>query len=285
MMQLDLQRFAESMDGGAQGTGSGGPAAAVDPAAGGNAGSENQGAFDQLIQGQYKQDFENAVGQRVQAAIQQRFKNQQDLQKRIDGYSPIMQALGAKYGRDPGDVEGIAKLLTDDDSLYADEANRMGLPVETVKTMKRLEADNARLKAMEQRTAEDEALRMHFQRVSQQAEELKQTFPGFDLMQEMQNPRFARMTGPEIGMSVKDAFYAIHGEEIQRQSMQYAAQQAGQRLAASVRAGASRPMENGMQRGAPANLAVDVKGMDKKTRDEYRRRIKNGEIINFRDKV
>ena len=177
-----------------------------------------------------------------------------------------------------------SKLLTDDDSLYAEEANRLGLPVSAVKTMKKLEAENARMKQAQQESQEDQALRQHFQRITNQAEELKGTFPSFDLMQEMKNPRFARMTSPQVGMSVKDAFYAIHGEEIQRQSMQYAAQQAGQRLAASVQAGASRPRENALGSNMPVQMGVDVAHMSKERRDEIRRRLHNGETgIDFRN--
>ena len=207
------------------------------------------------------------------------------MKAKMRSYDPIMQTLGQKYGLDPSDVEGISKRLTDDDSLYAEEANRLGLPVETVKTMKRLEAENKRLTETQQQNAEEAALQQHFAKISQQAEELKADFPGFDLMQELQNPRFARMTAPDVGISVRDAYYAIHGEEIQRQSMQYAAQQAGQRIAASVRSGASRPRENGMGKQVSAPMGVDVQHMDPKARAEYRRRIMAGEDINFRDKI
>lgn len=281
MTKLDLQRFADGAEG------AGAPAGDVT-----GGGSQGQAAsadqqnpdtqFQSMIEGQYKQQYEQAVGQRVQQAIQQRFRNQKDFQKQLDSYSPIMQALGAKYGVDPGDVEGITKRLTDDDSLYAEEASKQGLPVSTYKTLKQLEARNKQLEAQSQQSAEDRARQEHFQRLAQQAEELKQQFPDFDLMREIEtNPRFVRMTAPGVGMSVQEAYFAIHGADIQKQSMQYAAQQAAKRIGDSVRAGASRPMENGMGNRQAAPMGVDVKNMDAKTRAEYRRRIKAGEHIDF----
>lgn len=141
-----------------------------------------------------------------------------------------------------------------------------------------------RPKGDQEKARRDAALRRHFAELTRQGEELKQIFPGFDLMAEMQNPAFVRMTAPGTGVSVKDAFYAVHGEDIQRESMQYAAAQAGRRIAASVQAGASRPVENGIQAASPVMIGVDIRGMNKKQREEYRRRIHNGEIINFRDK-
>ena len=147
------------------------------------------------------------------------------------------------------------------------------------------EADvNARMKGEQASLQREEALRQHFARLTRQAEELKRTFPGFDLMQELRNPAFVRMTAPGTGVSVKDAFYAVHGEDIQRDSMEYAAIQAGRRIAASVQAGASRPLENGVQAAAPVAIGIDIRGMDKKQREEYRRRIHSGELINFVDK-
>ncbi len=143
---------------------------------------------------------------------------------------------------------------------------------------------NARMKGEQANAQREAALRQHFARLTRQGEELKQTFPDFDLMREMQNPAFVRMTAPGTGVSVKDAFYAVHGEDIQRESMQYAAIQAGRRIAASVQAGASRPVENGIQAASPVMIGIDIRGMNKKQREEYRRRIHSGETINFRDK-
>lgn len=218
-------------------------------------------AFRQLIAGEYRQDYEKAVGQRIQAAIQQRFKNQQDYKKQLDAVQPILQALGGRFGLDAGDVKGISE---------------------------KLRLENAGASTAEQ--AENQAqprdfLQEHVRSVSAQAEALRKELPDFDLAAEMENPAFVRMTSPGVGMSVKDAFFAVHGQEIQRDSMRYAAEQVRERLAASVMAGASRPRENGLDPVGSADIGVNVRDMDRKTRAEYRRRIRNGEKINFTDYV
>ena len=278
MIEMNLQRFAE--DGADGGMDAGGMADVETDGQAADAGESGNETFEELIKGRYKDVYQ----QHVQSAISRRFKNQRDLEKQI---TTIAQTLGQKYGIDPKDYAGIAARLTDDDSLYADEANRLGLPVSTVKRMKQLEMENQRIQAQQQESREEQALQAHFQKISQQAEELKRDFPAFDLMQEIRsNPRFARMTSPQIGMSVKDAFYAIHGEEIRQQTMQAAAQQAGQRLAASVQAGAGRPVENGIRGGMPMQMSVDIAHMDRKTREEIRRRVHQGEAgIDFSSKI
>lgn len=285
MIELDLQLFAEGEQGSAD------AGAGVDTGAGGNgsqAGTEQAATptltpYQQMIQGEGKAEYERDVGQRIQSAIQQRFRNQRDAQRQLTDYNPILQELGRRYGVDPSDAKGLYAKMTDDLSLYQAEADKMGTTPETVRTMHKLRAETEQAKAKERMATEELNQQRENRRIAEQAVQLKQTFPGFDLMAEMGNPRFERMV--RGGLSVKDAFYALHGEEIQRQSMQYAAQQAGQRIAASVQAGASRPIENGMQRNNPVNIGVDIAHMDKKTREAYRQRIRNGETIDFRNKL
>ncbi|MBR3019840.1 MAG: hypothetical protein IKH57_22665 [Clostridia bacterium] len=225
----------------------------TEPAAGESpeASQETKTPFQNLIAGEYRQDYEKAVGQRIRAAIQNRFKNQPDYKKQLDDVQPILQTLGGRYGLNAEDVQGIAERL-------ARESGDM--------------------------PARD-FLQEHVRGINAQAEEMKKELPGFDLSAEMENPAFVRMTSPGVGMSVKDAYFAVHGQEIQRDSMLYAARQANERIAASVMAGASRPRENGLDPVGAASMGINVQTMDRKTREAFRRRIKNGEKINFMDQV
>lgn len=285
MIKLNLQMFAEgeapagAMDGGAAGSAAGN-------GAGGQENQTQMTPFQQMIQeGPGKAEFEQAVGQRVQEVMADRSKERAYYKRQMQAYEPIMQELGRTYQMDPRDVKGIYAKMTDDLSLYQKEADESGMTPEAVRTMHRIKAEAEKAKAEAEIVTEQAQLDRHWRSLAMQGEELKQTFPNFDLMRELANPRFLRMTSPQGGLTVKDAFYAIHGEEIQRQTMQYTAQQAGQRIAASVQAGASRPMENGQRRQGPVNAQpVDIGKMDKKTRAKYMERIRAGEEINFVDK-
>ncbi len=248
MDELDTQQFGEE------------PQQSGAAEAGGSDSTARPDDFRTLIAGAYRQDYEKAVGQRIQSAIRQRFKNQQDYKKQLDAVQPILQTLSGRYGLAPDDAAGIAARL---------QAENGGAPQSTP-------AENP---------SGGDYLEKHIGSVMRQAEELRQVFPDFDLKTEMQNPAFVRLTAPGVGLSVKDAFMAVHSREIQRESMRYAARKARESLAASVMAGASRPRENGLNAPGEVHMAIDVKNMDKKTRAEYRRRIHNGEKINFVDLI
>lgn len=110
----------------------------------------------------------------------------------------------------------------------------------------------------------------HFRELERQAEEMKLYFPGFDLRRELKNPVFARMTAPGVGLSVEDAFYAVHRRELQAAAVQAAKQQVSNAIAA----GAMRPRENGLSGQAPLVSSFDYRSASKEQREDLKRRIK-----------
>lgn len=280
MVTLDLQRFAEGMDAGA-GEQSGGVdtgAAANGQAAAPEAATPQQQvpSFDDLIQGQYRQQYEQAVGRRIQSAIQDRFRNQQNYRQQVEAAQPIMAALGHRYGLDPTDMTGIAAKLNED--AYAEEASERGVPVDVVRNEHQLKDRVAAQERQLREVQQEQQFRQHFAGLQQQASEFAREFPGFDLMGEINNnPDFARLISPQFGLNVRQAYYAVHGPQMQAQGMQYAAQQAGRNIAASVAAGASRPQENGMgAQHAAVPLTFDPNNMTPQQRAEYRDRLHRG---------
>jgi len=116
--------------------------------------------------------------------------------------------------------------------------------------------------------------RQHIQGLEEQAKALQGTFPGFDLRKELRNPVFARMTAPDVGIRVEDAYYALHRGEIQSAAMQVTAQKTAQMLSDAIRSGHYRPVENGagVQDAAPAIL--DYKNASPAQRSALKKRIR-----------
>lgn len=214
----------------------------------------------------------------VQQIVQNRLKNSKDAEARLSQLQPVLDSLAQKYGKDAGDIAGLVAAFTDDDSVYEQEAMEKGVSVETLRLTKQLEGMQRQQQEMEQQRL----FSQHFQSLAQQAEELKKTYPQFDLRTELQNERFARMTSPNGGVSVADAFYAIHHQELQNSAMQYAVQRTQVETSNAIQAGQKRPVENGSRQATPG---LDIRSDPSKLKLDDFRRIRNqlvaGEKIGF----
>lgn len=193
----------------------------------------------------------------------------------ISKLSPALELIASRYGikaDDNGvyDAEAIAKAVQDDDSYYEQKAMDLGVDTETAKRIEQLEQKERRSEEERQRQQRDQQLREHFQKMQQQANDIQSIMPGFNLQDALNDPRFVQMTSPEFGMSVKEAVWALHGDEIQAQAVNAVAQRAKLDAANAIRSGI-RPRENGS-----SNAAVSVNpNMRNMSREERRAYIMN----------
>jgi len=171
--------------------------------------------------------------------------------------------------------------VTDDDSLYEDEALQRGIPVDVLKQMKALEREHEEAEAARQQTLEEQQFRAHLQKLAQQGEVVKQTFPGFDLRAELQNNEFARLTSPQVGVDVMTAYQLVHQREIMPQAMAVGAQRTAQQISNSIQAGQRRPTENGVRKSAALDVRDDPSKLSRRDREEIKRRVRMGERIRF----
>jgi hypothetical protein len=256
-----------------------GDAAQQNPAEGQNQPQEK--SLDDEWEELRKGKFRELYARDVQGAIQDRFKNQQAQTETLAKLQPMLSALAKQKGVAEGDLDGLSKAILDDDSLYEEEADAAGMTVERYKLMKQLENENARLREREQQDRENALLRQHFQNLTQQAEELKKTFPDFDLMRELQDPKFRRLTDRNSGLTLADAYYAVHHAELEPQAMAYGIQRAQQQISRTLQANAQRPTEGASQGRAPANISVSPRQMTRAQRQALRERAARGEEIVF----
>lgn len=226
----------------------------------------------------------------MQRVVQSRLKNSRAAQEALDKLAPAIEALCGKHGIDPKnpDYDAIARAVTDDDSLYDDLALQLGVSRETAKRISQSEAEVKRLRQadeirkQEEAHAEDERRNMeHIRGMVQQGEALKSTFPAFNLRAELRNETFAKLTHPSIGMSVEDAYHAVHRKEIQAAAAQAMAQKTAEQMANAIRSNGMRPDENGTTAQAATTTTVDPRNLSKQSREDIRRRVRNGEKVSF----
>lgn len=90
--------------------------------------------------------------------------------------------------------------------------------------------------------------------------------PGFDLGEELKNPRFAKLI--YAGVPVEDAFVASNLPQILGIVAENAARDSEKKIAASIASGMERPKESADEQAAPVTRAMDV------TSDEYRAKVR-----------
>lgn len=210
----------------------------------------------------------------MQAVIKARLKTAGQAEDTLSKLTPALELVARKYGLDGKDPEALAKAISEDDSLYTEKAEEMGMSVAAVKQIEQLRRDNARLQAVNEQTAAQQAFNAHMENLRIQGEALKQTFPNFDLLTELKNPVFSRMTSPNSGLSVEDAYYAIHRKEIQQAAMQVAAQKTAEQMSNAIRSGQARPVENGTQAQAPSVTTFDYAHASREQREALKRQIR-----------
>lgn len=217
----------------------------------------------------------------MQGVVQNRLKEAKSAQDALTKLAPAIDLLAAKYKMDRNNLDyaALASAVEDDDSYYEGRATELGVDVSTVKKMERNEREVERYRQAQAQNAEQERLRMHFDGLQQQAAQLKQIYPSFDLMAEMQNPVFARMTAPGGGLSVEQAYHALHHREIEAASAQVIARKTAEQLSNSIRSNQQRPVETGSSTQASSVQAFDYRTASKEQREALKRRIRSGEKV------
>lgn len=217
--------------------------------------------------------------QKMQEVISARVK---PLQAKLDCLSPALEVLGKRYGFDTSDiskldVKALSDAVTGDSSYYEEAAAELGVDLETAKTIKNLERRAQRSEAQAQQAMQEAMMRQHFEKLQAEAETLKKELPSFDLKAEMQNPQFVRMTSPEGGLTVAQAFHALHYREIEQAKAQQAAKDTARALSKAIQSGRQMPRENGATGKAASSVAPKLYSqMNPAERAEYKRRLQRG---------
>lgn len=224
---------------------------------------------------EFMADPEN--NKRMQSIVQSRLRSAKNAEESLNKLTPAVEVLARKYKLDPEnmDYDALAKAISDDDSYYEDKALEMGVSVETAKKIDQKERNEAREKVQNARTLQEERITQHFQNLEQQAEGMKKVFPNFDLRKELQNPVFARMTHPNVGISVEDAYHAVHRKEIQSVAMQVTAEKTAEKISNAIQAGSRRPDESGTSSQGPSVSTFNYRAASKEQREAFKKSLRD----------
>ena len=263
--------------GAAAGTAGGeGAQGAATTAAAAQTGERNLSAeFDSLIKGEYKQEYDK----RFKQGLDRRFRETETLRQQTEAAKPLMELLAGKYGVDAGDMSAILKAAEADESYYEAEAAEKGLSVQQLKDFKRMERENAQLRAAAAERQRVEQANQVQARWMQEAEALKGIYPGFDFQQEAQNESFARLL--RSGVDVRTAYEVAHHDEIISGAMQFTAQKVQEKTVNDIKARGMRPDEGGLGNNPAGEGRLDVAKLTKQQRADMAARALRGEKISL----
>ena len=231
--------------------------------------------FEELIKGKYKDQY----GAKVQDTIQKRLKSTNETVDKYNALQPVLEILGKKHGVDATDIAALTKAIEEDDSYFEEEALQKGMSVQQLKEVRKMERENADLRAQMQEAQRQENGKKMYAAWMQQADEAKKVYPTFDLRTEMNNPRFVDLLRSNI--DVRTAYEVLHKDEIIPAAMQFTAQAVESKLAKRIASNGARPSENGMSSQSAAVVKSDVSQLSKADRAEIIRRVQRGEKIRF----
>ena len=231
--------------------------------------------FEELIKGKYKEQY----NKRTQDTVQKRLKATKEKGDRYDELTPTLEMLAKKYGVDATDIKALNRAIEEDDSYYEEEALEKGITVDQLKSIRKMERENADLKRqMNEQNVRENANKLYASWMNQ-AEAIKNVYPSFDLNVEMQNPKFTDLLKNNI--DIRTAYEVLHKDEIIPAAMQFTAKKVEQQMTNKIIANGARPVENGINAQSSVVTKSDVSQLSKADIAEINRRVARGEKIRF----
>ena len=225
----------------------------------------------------YRREMDTMMAQQTQAG--------RNAQAQMQQLAPALDVLARQYQMDPASMDygALAQAISDNDPALEAEAEELavelGTSQEAALRIVKQQREITRYQQQEQQSLEQRRIQEHLYGLAQQGEAMKELFPDFDLSTEMQNPAFARMTAPGVGIPVKDAYFAVHYEQLQQAqtaaAAQAAAQAATEKITNAVQAGSRRPVESGASTQGPSVTTFNYAGATKEQREAFKRNLRN----------
>lgn len=226
--------------------------------------------------GKYHDEYGKAVSQ----AIKDRFKNQADYKSTIDGYEDAVSPLFAKYGLEPGDIEGLKSSIATDDGNFADAAQKAGLSIEQYKDNLKLQREAEEGRQIKQAYEREKARNEVYAQWESEADSLKESFPNFDLLSEIKgNSEFADLL--DNGVSVMNAFFATHAADIMAGMNAESNNDAKKSVVNEFKQRASRPPENAAKHNPASQRRFDPSQLSDDDLDKILKDIENGGSVSF----
>ena len=232
--------------------------------------------FEELINGEYADEFNAAHQKRFNGRYAEMKKHQEradELQGQLDGYGPIVDMMRDKYGID--DPVKLLEAMTADDSLFEAEGAEDGMSGKAKREFLQMKRQNEKVNAWLEAENREKAIRENQRILLARADEVKATFPDFDLARELKNPEFEKRV--KAGMDMEEAYKLIHYDELITGAIKTAKSKAAEEVVSNITARGKRPRENGTGKGVPGNADFSINNLTLEQREILDYAIQRGE--------
>lgn len=171
----------------------------------------------------------------------------------------MLSIVANKYGLDPSAEkfnEVLKQKIDSDNSFYEEYAMEHNISAEDARDILTAR-QQIRVQEQQRQAAEEEAKnREAWNALVEKGKATKAKYSEFDLMTELQNPRFKQICIATQGDTTA-AYEAVHHDELMKRVGLQASQKASQQIANSVASNMQRPTENGLSSQASSVTQVD----------------------------
>lgn len=210
----------------------------------------------------------------MQRTVNGRLREAKGAQEALQTLSPALDMLCKKYGMDLQNIDhkALAEAIQGDESLFSERALNEGVDNSTARKLAMAEMVQEQQQRTQNQTMREQLLAQHRQKLEQQVPKMKEMFPNFDLDTELQNPTFARLTGPGNVLNLEQAYRAVHYEEIAAAQAEVVAKQVREQMSRTIQANGRRPVEAGAA-GAPSVTSINWRNASREQRAALKQRI------------
>lgn len=246
--------------------------------------------FERMIKGKYKEQF----GKKMNSSFSDRFskaKNQIDaLTNQLNEGNEILNIIANKYNVDGKDTKTLLKAVKEDSSYFSEKALDSGMTAEELQEKYFSDKEANETKEELNRLKQERAMAQLDTRLKNLAGKTRETYPQFDLQEEMNNPAFTaaldfianRNTEKNKATGRNDevfdttfAYEMAHADELRQQMVNRTAKAAMSAATKHMQANSNRISENVNQRSS-RNVAKSVRNMSDSEFDTLVENIKNG---------
>lgn len=246
--------------------------------------------FEKMIKGKYKEQF----GKKMNSSFSDRFskaKNQIDaLTNQLNEGNEILNIIANKYNVDGKDTKALLEAVKGDSSYFSEKAIESGMTAEELQDKYFSDKEANETKEELNRLKRERAMAELDTRLQNMALQTRETYPDFNLQEEMNNPAFTaaldfianRNTEKNKTTGKNDeifdttfAYEMAHADELRQQMVNRTAKAAMNAATKHMQANANRISENVNQRSSRAS-AKSIKDMSDSEFNTLVENIKNG---------